>query len=57
MGARSHRRRPRLFTIRTYVVQTFLIPSPSMKPTLYEGNRILVDKLSVGFRHHQYRRT
>ncbi len=37
------------FTIRTYVVQTFLIPSPSMKPTLYEGNRILVDKLSVDF--------
>ena len=37
------------FTIRTYVMQTFLIPSPSMEPTLYSGNRILVDKLSVDF--------
>ncbi|MHB8378380.1 MAG: signal peptidase I [Acidimicrobiales bacterium] len=36
-------------TIRTYVFQTFLIPSPSMEPTLYQGNRILVDKLSVDF--------
>ena len=37
------------FAVRTYVFQTFLIPSRSMKPTLYIGNRILVDKLSVEF--------
>lgn len=37
------------FAVRTYVFQTFLIPSSSMKPTLYTGNRILVDKLSVEF--------
>jgi signal peptidase I len=37
------------FTIRTYVLQTFLIPSRSMAPTLYDGNRILVNKLSVDF--------
>lgn len=37
------------FTIRTYVLQTFLIPSRSMDPTLYPGNRILVNKLSVDF--------
>lgn len=36
-------------TVRTYVFQTFLIPSPSMEPTLYNGNRILVNKLSVDF--------
>ena len=35
--------------LRTFVVQTFSIPSKSMKPTLYVGNRILVDKLSVTF--------
>ncbi|HEV3267460.1 MAG TPA: signal peptidase I [Acidimicrobiales bacterium] len=37
------------FTIRTFVFQTFLIPSASMNPTFYNGNRILVDKLSVDF--------
>jgi len=37
------------FTIRTFVFQTFLIPSSSMEPTLYQGNRILVNKLSVDF--------
>lgn len=35
--------------VRTYAFQTFSIPSSSMKPTLYIGNRILVDKLSVEF--------
>jgi signal peptidase I len=35
--------------VRTYVLQTFYIPSGSMKPTLYEGNRIVVDKLAVEF--------
>jgi signal peptidase I len=32
--------------MRTYVVQTFYIPSGSMEPTLNPGDRILVDKLS-----------
>jgi signal peptidase I len=33
-------------TVRTFVVQTFFIPSASMEPTLMVGDRILVDKLS-----------
>ena len=37
--------------VRTYVVQTYFIPSKSMKPTLYVGNRIMVDKLAVEFGH------
>ncbi len=32
--------------LRTYVVQSFFIPSPSMYPTLQVGDRIMVDKLS-----------
>jgi signal peptidase I len=32
--------------LRTYVVQTYSIPSGSMIPTLMVGDRILVDKLS-----------
>ena len=32
--------------IRTFVVQTFYIPSASMQPTLMIGDRILVDKVS-----------
>ncbi|MGH3732810.1 MAG: signal peptidase I [Acidimicrobiales bacterium] len=35
--------------IRTYVFQTFFIPSGSMEPTLHIGDRIIVDKLSVEF--------
>jgi len=37
------------FIMRTYVVQTFFIPSASMQPTLQVGDRILVSKLSVDF--------
>ena len=33
--------------IRTYVFQTFYIPSGSMEPTLHIGDRIVVSKLSV----------
>jgi signal peptidase I len=32
--------------LRTFVVQTFFIPSGSMEPTLQKGDRIVVDKLS-----------
>jgi signal peptidase I len=32
--------------LRTFVVQTFYIPSQSMEPTLHVGDRILVSKLS-----------
>jgi signal peptidase I len=37
------------FLIRTFVFQTFSIPSDSMNPTLWKGNHIMVDKLSVDF--------
>jgi signal peptidase I len=34
-------------TLRTFVIQTFFIPSGSMEPTLQIGDRIIVDKLAV----------
>jgi signal peptidase I len=37
------------FLVRTFVFQTFFIPSDSMNPTLWMGNHIIVDKLSVDF--------
>lgn len=35
--------------IKTFVAQAFYIPSPSMRPTLVEGDRVLVEKLSYRF--------
>ena len=35
--------------VRTFAFQTFYIPSSSMNPTLWKGDRILVNKLSVEF--------
>lgn len=35
--------------VRTFVLQTFWIPSPSMSPTLVENDRVLVNKLSYKF--------
>lgn len=32
--------------VRTFVLQTFFIPSGSMHPTLLEGDRVIVNKLS-----------
>jgi signal peptidase I len=37
------------FLVRTFVFQTFYIPSGSMNPTLWKGDRIIVNKLSVEF--------
>ena len=36
--------------IRTFIVQAFKIPSPSMVPTLLVGDHILVNKFLYGFR-------
>jgi signal peptidase I len=35
--------------VRTFVLQTFWIPSPSMSPTLIKDDRVLVNKLSYKF--------
>jgi signal peptidase I len=37
------------FLVRTFVFQTFYIPSSSMNPTLWKGDRVVVNKLSVDF--------
>jgi signal peptidase I len=37
------------FFVRTFVFQTFYIPSSSMNPTLWKGDRVVVNKLSVEF--------
>ncbi|MBU4208319.1 MAG: signal peptidase I [Proteobacteria bacterium] len=36
--------------IRTFVVQAFKIPTGSMRPTLMEGDRILVNKFIYKFK-------
>ena len=35
--------------IRTFVVETFMVNGVSMKPTLFSGDRLLVDKLAYRF--------
>ena len=35
--------------IKTFLLQAFFIPSPSMEPTLVEGDRVLVEKVSYWF--------
>jgi signal peptidase I len=35
--------------VRTFVFETYYVPSGSMYPTLHVGDRIIVDKLSVDF--------
>lgn len=35
--------------IKTFAIQAFYIPSQSMQPTLYPGDRVLVNKLSYDF--------
>ena len=35
--------------VRTFVFETYFVPSDSMYPTLHVGDRIIVDKLSVDF--------
>lgn len=36
--------------VRTFFVQAFKIPTGSMRPTLIEGDRILVDKITYGIK-------
>jgi signal peptidase I len=36
--------------IQQFIVKPFAIPSPSMEPTLVEGDRVLVNRLSYHFR-------
>ncbi len=40
--------------IKTFLLQAFYIPSASMEPTLVEGDRVLVEKIS--YRFHEPRR-
>jgi signal peptidase I len=36
--------------VRTFFLQQFYISGPSMEPTMYQDNRVLVDKISYRFR-------
>jgi signal peptidase I len=36
--------------LENFVVQAFYIPSRSMEPTLFQGDRVLVEKLTSGYR-------
>jgi len=42
------------FVVRTFVFQQYVIDGPSMKPTLHQGDRVLLNKLS--YRVHDVRR-
>ena len=42
------------FLVKTFVLQTFFIPSASMEPTLHVGDRVFVNKLAYNF--HSVRR-
>jgi signal peptidase I len=37
------------FLVRTFLFQTYVIPSASMEPTLMVGDRIIVNKISIDF--------
>ncbi len=39
-----------LLLVRTFVVETFRVPTSSMAPTLRAGDRVVVDKLTLRFR-------
>jgi signal peptidase I len=36
--------------LQAFFIKPFIIPSPSMEPTLQEGDRVLVDRLTYHFR-------
>lgn len=42
------------FVVRTFVFQQYVIDGPSMQPTLHQGDRVLLNKLS--YRVHDVRR-
>jgi signal peptidase I len=42
-----------IVSVRAWVFEAYLIPSPSMEQTLRVGDRVLVDKLSFRFGHPQ----
>jgi signal peptidase I len=39
------------FLIKTYVVESYVVPTASMYPTIKDGDRVLVNKLSFDFGH------
>jgi signal peptidase I len=40
------------YLIRTYLIESYVVPTPSMYPTIKDYDRILVNKLSFDFGHH-----
>ena len=42
--------------VQQFIVKPFAIPSPSMEPTLVEGDRVLVNRLVYHFRSPEARR-
>ncbi|VVP30544.1 signal peptidase I [Pseudomonas fluorescens] len=43
-----------LLVIRSFIVETYVVPSSSMRPNLAVGNFVLVDKITYGFRFPLY---